>query len=71
MSLKMKNETYDLLKKIAMYWLPALATCVITIFTIWGIPYGEQIGGTIMAIDTLLGAVLGISAKNYNKEMED
>ena len=66
--MKLKNETYDLLKKIAMYWLPALATAIVTIFEIWGIPYGTEISGTIMAIDTLLGVILGISTRNYNME---
>lgn len=68
--MKLKNNTYDLLKKIAMYWLPALATAVVTIFEIWNIPYGTEISGTIMAIDTLLGAILGISTKNYNLEKQ-
>lgn len=68
--MKLSNNTYDLLKKIAMYWLPALATAVVTIFEIWNIPYGTEIAGTIMAIDTLLGAILGISTKNYNKAKE-
>ena len=66
----MKNKTYDFLKKIAMYILPALATAVITIFKIWGIPYGEQIGATITAIDTALGIILGISSNNYNKNLK-
>lgn len=66
----MKNKTYDILKKVAMYVLPALATAVITIFKIWGIPYGEQIGATITAIDTALGIILGISSNNYNKNLK-
>ena len=63
----MKSEIYDFLKKIALIVLPALATLVITIFEIWNIPYGQQIGATITAIDTALGVVLGISNHNYNK----
>ena len=63
----MKNKTYDLLKKVALVILPALATLVITIFQIWNIPYGEQIGATITAIDTTLGVILGISSSNYNR----
>lgn len=66
----MKNKTYDILKKVAMYVLPALATAVITIFKIWEIPYGEQIGATITAIDTALGIILGISSNNYNKNLK-
>lgn len=66
----MKNKTYDVLKKIALVVLPALATLVITIFEIWNIPYGEQIGATITAIDTTLGIILGVSTYNYNKNKE-
>lgn len=66
---KMKNETYDIWKKVAQYYLPALATCIVTVFEIWHIPYGPEIAGTIMAIDTLLGVILGISSHNYNKEL--
>ena len=66
----MKNKTYDLWKKIAMYVLPAIATLVITVFKIWNIPYGEEIGATITAIDTALGVILGISSYNYNKKNE-
>lgn len=64
----MKNKTYDILKVVAMCVLPALATCVTTIFEIWELPLGAQIGATIMAIDTLLGAMLGISNAKYKKE---
>lgn len=63
----MKNKTYDFLKKIALVVLPALATFIITIFEIWKIPYGEQIGATITAFDTALGIILGISSYNYNR----
>ena len=65
----MKNSTYDILKKIALVVLPALATLVITIFGIWNIPYGEQIAATITAIDTALGVILGVSTYKYNKEI--
>lgn len=66
----MSNKAYDVWKFIAQYVLPALATCVVTIFKIWKIPYGVEISGTIMAIDTMLGVILGISTYNYNKEMK-
>ena len=64
----MKNKTYDFWKRVAMYYLPAIATMIVTIFKIWGIPYGEEIGASIMAADTALGVFLGISSANYNKK---
>lgn len=50
-----------------MIALPALALFTQTIFAIWGLPYGEQISATIVAINALLGACLGISTIGYNK----
>lgn len=62
------NKIYDILKFIAQIILPALGTLIFSISTIWGIPYAEQIVGTITAIDVFLGVVLGISSVNYKKE---
>lgn len=66
--MKLSNETYDLLKKIALYILPALATLWLTLGKIWGLPYTTEIGATITAIDVFIGACLGISSKNYYEE---
>ena len=66
----MSNKTYDILKYIAQIVLPAVATLYFALAGIWGFPYGEQVVGTITAIDTFLGVVLGISTMNYNKEKE-
>ena len=65
----MNNKTYDVLKWIAQYLLPALATLYFAIARVWGLPYGEQIVGTITAIDTFLGVILGISTAQYNKAL--
>lgn len=64
----LKNSTYDVLKWIAQLLLPALATLYFALAGIWNLPYGEQIVGTITAIDTFLGVLLGISTYNYNKK---
>lgn len=66
--MKLKNETYDILKWIAMYLLPAIGTLYFALASVWGLPYGEQIVGTVTAIDTFLGVILGISTANYNKD---
>ena len=65
--MKLNNKTYDLWKRIAQYILPAVATFIVAVFKIWNIPYGTEISGTIMAFDTLLGVILGISTYNYKK----
>lgn len=67
----MSNKAYDILKWIALIALPALATLYFAIAQIWGLPYGEQVVGTITAIDAFLGALLGISNYNYLKKGEN
>jgi hypothetical protein len=66
----MSNKAYDILKWIALIALPAIATLYFAIAQIWGLPYGEQIVGTITAVDAFLGALLGISNYNYVKKEE-
>lgn len=63
----MSNKIYDILKRIAQIVLPALGTLYFALAAIWGFPYGEQIVGTITAIDTFLGAILGVSNYKYKK----
>ena len=65
--MKLSNTMYDILKWIATLLLPALGTLYFALASIWGFPYGEQIVGTITAIDTFLGVILGISASSYKK----
>lgn len=66
--MKMSNNLYDILKWVAMILLPALATFYAAIAAIWGLPYTEQVVGTITAVDTLLGTLLKISSDNYKKQ---
>ena len=63
----LSNKMYDVLKWIAQYLLPALATLYFAVATIWSLPYVGEVVGTITAIDTFLGVILGISASQYNK----
>lgn len=65
--MKISNKAYDVMKWIAQYFLPALGTLYFALASIWGLPYGEQVVGTVTAIDTFLGVILGISTMQYNK----
>ena len=69
--MKLPNKLYDALKWIALIFIPALATLYFALAGIWHLPYGEQIVGTLTAIDTFIGALLGISTLNYNKKKEE
>lgn len=63
----MSNKMYDVLKWLAMVLLPAVATLYFALAGIWGFPHGEEIVGTITAVDTFLGVLLGISSAQYKK----
>lgn len=65
--MKMSNKVYDVLKYVAQIALPALGTLYFALSGIWGFPYGEQIVGTIAAVDTCLGVLLGLSSAAYHK----
>ena len=64
----MSNKLYDVLKYVAQIGLPAVGTLYYALSAIWGLPYGEQIVGTITAVDTFLGTLLMISSSAYNRK---
>ena len=66
----MSNRLFDTLKWITLVVLPALGALYFGLSEIWGLPYGEQIVGTITVVDTFLGAILGISNAQYKKLQE-
>ena len=65
--MRLSNKVYDSLKYIAQYVLPALGTLYFALAGIWNLPFGEEIVGTIAAVDTFLGVLLGVSAAQYKK----
>ena len=66
----MSNKMYDVLKWLAMVALPAIATLYFALAGIWGLPYAEEVVGTITAVNTFLGVLLGISTAQYKKKTE-
>lgn len=65
--MKLDNKTYDILKYVAQIALPALGTLYFALAQIWGFPFGEEVVGTISAVDIFLGTLLMISTNQYNK----
>lgn len=59
------NKAYNVLKPLALVWLPALGTLYFALAGIWGIPDATQVVGSITAVDTALGALLHLSSKTY------
>ena len=69
--MKFSNKAYDVLKYIAQIVLPAIGTLYFALSSIWNFPYGEEVLGTITAVDVFLGALLGISSSNYKKGLNE
>ena len=63
----MSNKVYDTLKYVCMIALPAVGAFYFALAKIWDLPYSAEVGGTITALCTFIGALLGISSIKYNK----
>ena len=66
--MKLNDKIYDILKWVALVVLPAIATLYTALAGVWGLPYAQEIPATITAIDLFIGALLGVSTAQYNKE---
>lgn len=61
------SKVYDALKYIAQVALPALGAAYLGLSQIWGFPNGEEVVGSIVVLDTLLGVLLHLSSTEYEK----
>lgn len=68
--MKLKNGAYDILKWIALICIPAMATFYVALAGVWGWPYADEVSKTANAVCVLLGALLGISTAQYNKDKQ-
>ena len=64
----LNNKIYDALKWFVMVVIPALTTAYVGLSGIWGWPYATEVAKTSAVVCTLLGALLGISTAQYNKQ---
>ena len=69
--MKLPDTVYNVLKWVTMIVLPACATAYVGLAAIWGWPYADQVAKTTAVICTLLGALLGISTAQYNKDASE
>lgn len=67
-SFQFSNKAYDILKWLTLVGLPALGALYFGLSKIWGFPFGEEIVGTLALLTTFLGALLGLSTVNYNRD---
>ena len=67
MKIQLNDKVYDVLKWVCLIALPALGVLYAALSGLWGWPYTKEVVGTIAAVETFLGALLGVSTAQYNK----
>ena len=65
--MRISNQTYDNLKYTVQKVIPGLGTLYAAIAIIWGLPYAEEVVGSLSAIALFLGIILGYSSKKYEE----
>jgi hypothetical protein len=68
--MKMSNKLYDSLNATVKIVLPAVATLYFTIASVWHLPYGEQVVGSVAGVTTFLGVVLSVAKKAWSTNMD-
>ena len=66
--MRLSDRTYDILKWVQKIFV-LLATFYATIANIWGLPFGDEISKTCLALATFLLGILEIASATYNKDM--
>lgn len=67
--MKLTNISYDRMKWFALVFIPAFEVLILTLGKIWGVPYYSEIGASVAAVGVFLAAILGVSSRNYYKEI--
>ena len=62
----LSNRHYDILKWTAQIGLPSFGTLYFALAALWGLPAADEVVGTTVAVDAFLGAILGLSSKQYD-----
>lgn len=64
----MSNKTFNLIRLLCELGLPALGTLYLTISGIWGLPFGDEVSQTVIALTTCLGVFINIVRKVYEND---
>lgn len=69
--MKLPDNVYDVLKWLSLIFFNAVGVLYKTLSAVWGLPYGEEIMTTCAAIALFIGALIGISTAQYNKDKNE
>lgn len=59
--------SYNVLKQATTIALPAAGALYFALAQIWHLPKAEEVVGSVAALNTFFGVILGFSTKSYNK----
>ena len=65
------DKLYRILKWTSIIFLPAVNTLIFSLSSIFQWSWGEMTVGVITAVDTFLGALIGVSTLDYNRKKND
>lgn len=68
--MKLNDTFYSLLKWFSLVCLPAAATLYNIVAALWSLPYAKEISETVLAVSAFLGALIGVSTAEYNKDLK-
>lgn len=65
--MQFSDRVYDILKWLSLVFFNAVGVLYKTLAAVWGLPYGEEVLTTCAAIALFIGALIGVSTAQYNK----
>ena len=69
MKFELNNKVYDVLKWLVLIVLPAGSGLYAALAGVWGWGYVEQVTTTLSAVALFVGALIGVSTAQYNKNV--
>jgi len=66
--MRLSDTAYDVIKWLSLVFFNAVGVLYKTLAAVWNLPYGEEVLTTCAAIALFLGALIGVSTAQYNKD---
>lgn len=61
MSYVLPDKVYDAIKYVVTVVIPAISVLYVTLASVWGFPYADEVAKTLAAVYTFLCALMGFS----------
>ena len=68
--MKLPDAVYNVLKWLTLVCIPALTTAYVGLDAVFGWGYADMVAKISAIVCTLIGALIGISTAEYNKDIK-